>query len=52
MSDKKKMAARNEMLGRVEQWVATLPVDFAAYIKYEQVAPAAEETLEDEDETE
>ena len=44
MSDKKKMAARNEMLGRVEQWVATLPVDFADYIRYDQVAPAAEET--------
>ena len=50
MSDKKKMAARNEMLGRVEQWVAALPVDFVDYIRYDQVAPAAEKTLEDDGE--
>ena len=50
LTDKMKMAARNELLGR-EQWVAALPVDFVKFIKYDQVAPAAEETLEDEDAT-
>ena len=41
LSDKGKEKMRNALVGRVEQWVAELPV---ANIKYEQVAPAAEET--------
>ena len=40
---------RNEMLGRVEQWVAALPVDFVDFIKYDQVAPAPQTTLKNED---
>ena len=49
--DQQHAKTQGELVGRVEPWVAALPVDFADFIKYEQVAPAAEETLADEDET-
>ena len=42
---------RNEMLGRVEQWVAALPVDFVDFIKYDQARSATQMTLKNEDET-
>ena len=48
MTDKKEQEVRNDLLGRVEQWVAALPVDLANYIKYDQVLPAAEVASEDE----
>ena len=51
LSDKDKDKTRNSLLGRVEQWVAELPVDFADFIKYDQVVPAADETLEDDGDT-
>ena len=51
LSDKDKEKTRNELLCRVEQWVAELPVDFADFIKYDQARSAPQMTLKTEDET-
>ena len=51
MSDKDKEKTRNALLGRVEQWVAALPVDFADFIKYDQTRSAPQMTSKNEDET-
>ena len=51
LSDKDKEKTRNELLCRVEQWVAELPVDFADFIKYDQARSAPQMTLKNEDET-
>ena len=48
MANKTKETKRNELLGRVEQWVAQVPIDFEKHIRYNQID---RDTSGDEDES-